>query len=141
MTVKEVNVKEELEAIRLEKEKLELITLRHQVATIQAARDRATFNHASVENDLADQAMRAKAQQDYCNHRQGGMGMDGITGRGTASNYAVIKHRLPLGQIMAMCFRCQKIWLPGTSGYSEALSYPTGNTMSESSQFVVTQNA
>lgn len=136
-----MTVKEQLDAIQLEKDQLDLEIRRDQVAKIRSARDRATFNHQTVENDLAEQESRAKAQQDYCNHRQGGMGMDGITGRGTASNYAVIKHRLPLGQIMAMCFRCQKIWLPGTPGYSEALSFPSGNTMSESSQFVVTKNA
>lgn len=136
-----MTVKEELEKLQLEKEKLDLEVLRHQVAVIRSARERATANHETVEADLADQARRAAAQQDYCNHRKGGMGMDGITGRGTDPTYAVVKHRQPLGQIMVMCMRCQKIWLPGAEGYGEALSFPTGNTMSESSQFVVTKNA
>lgn len=128
-------VKEQLDAVQLEIEQLNLEKLRHDVATLRAVKEKAVFNHAQVETDLADARNRQKSRQDFCNHRKGGMGMDGLNGRGIDHNYAVARHRLPLGEVLILCMRCQKEWKPGTPGYEKALDFPTDNTMTESSQF------
>jgi hypothetical protein len=90
--------------------------------------------------------------QAACNHRKGGY-QDFKTGRwpnqGTDSQYSVLKHMMPLGDIFIRCLRCGKWWKPPvkekfkTEGayvlavleYQAALDFPTHNTMSTSIQF------
>lgn len=129
------NVNDELAKLRLEKERLELEQLREQVAKMKDERARKVQSHEQIERDLTDFANRQKQAQEYCNHRKGGRGIEGLQGRGSDANYAIVHHRLPFGDIAVMCLRCQKIWRQGDPGYKDALQFPTDNEMSEAAQF------
>lgn len=128
-------VKEQLDAVQLEIDQLNLEKLRHDVANLRATKEKAAFNHEQVESDLADARNRAASRQTHCNHRKGGQGMNGLNGQGNDPQYAIAKHRLPFGDVLVLCMRCQKEWKVGTPGYKEALDFPTDNSMTESSQF------
>lgn len=104
---------DEVAAIELEMKQLTLIKMRDDVAKIKAkaAHD---FEIASAKRLATLQFLAArKANQDRCNHRKGGRGPDAIMrGQGDDASYAIIKHRLPHREFMALCQRCGKEWMP-----------------------------
>jgi predicted Zn finger-like uncharacterized protein len=55
-----------------------------------------------------------KAIRKTCNHRMGGKGRESFQqGRGGSSDqYAVVKTKLPTGDVMVRCQRCRTVWLP-----------------------------
>lgn len=91
-----------------------------------------------------------KRHQDGCSHRKGGRSVEALQRGGNSADFAVIRHRLPIGEVWQRCQRCGKTWRPphkqdydmtAVSGqqafeeanrvYKEALSWPTDNIMSE----------
>lgn len=136
----EKSISEKLAEIRLEKEQLELISLRSQVAAIQAKIQAQKVSHDTVEAALADKDRQTKNRQDACSHRKGGKGYEGLCGNGQDSMFAIARHRMMNGEIITLCLRCQKIWRKGQTEYNESLRFPTDNEMSESCQFSFSSN-
>lgn len=147
-------VKEELDALKLEKEQLEMELLRNQISEIRGKKQAEQVAHETVEKALAKNLQDKKASQDNCNHRHGGTGMAAVQGRGDDSKFALITHRLPLGNIHFRCLRCGKEWdkvldnqgkvksyIPSKTEYEWAMNQPTLSTMSESAQFRFEVNA
>lgn len=129
---------DELGTLLAEKEQLELEELRYRLEDMRRQRlhrEQQAKNREQARENLLNFQKETEKRQNQCNHRCGGNGMDAVNGQGTDSKYAVIKHRLPWGALMVLCMRCQKQWLPGDTGYEEAVGYPTDNKMSASSQF------
>ncbi len=132
----------EIEALQQEMAALQLEELRYKVEDMRKAaqaRQEAVKRREEGLRNLENDKRITLSRQSACNHRCGGSGMDAVNGQGTDSNYAVIKHRMPWGAVMVMCLRCQKQWLPGDSDYTTALSFPTFNKMSASSQFMFSE--
>jgi hypothetical protein len=134
------STQEQLDELRLEREKLELEDLRDRVGRLRAEQQKKSTSHAQVEAALADYQRNQKLRQDKCSHRKGGRGYEGIVNGGQDSMYSIIKHRMPFGDIAVLCTRCQKIWRKGETEHKMAVSLPTDNEMSESSQFALVQN-
>lgn len=141
----------EVAAIDLEMKKLSLVKMRDDVAKIkaQAQNDYEAANAKRIAT-LQFLASR-KANQDRCNHRKGGRGPEAVMkGQGDDGSYAIIKHRLPSREFMALCQRCGKEWMPAnkwnieggqikvipaTEGWDWAINVPTDNSPSASSDF------
>lgn len=134
----EKSIKEQIDEIRLEKEQLELISLRAQVAQIQAKIEKQRVTHAQVESSLRDFEHQQKARQNGCSHRKGGMDYDGLIRGGNDPMFCVIKHQMPDNEIIVLCTRCQKIWRKKDPDYKEGISLNTDNTLSGSCQFSIT---
>jgi len=133
--------KEELDQLRLERERLELEQLRHEVAELQSKRERKAMAHSQVEHDLKDFEDNQRRRQENCNHRKGGKNLEGVQGRGTDPMYAVIQHQLPFGDWIVICQRCQKIWKKGDADYKEAINFQTDNSPSGPTLFLITKTA
>ena len=137
------------ESLLAQKEALELELLREQVETMRANRQRKQLSHAQVENELEIGKRNQRNREANCTHRKGGMGLEGVHGKGNDPQYAVVKHQLPLGDWFIVCQRCGKEWRKSdpdnggkpTKGYDDALAFPTDNQPSGSSLFTVTQAA
>lgn len=134
----EKTIKEQLDEARLEKEQLELIMLRDQVAAIKAKVDKQRVSHAQVESSIADFAHQQKMRQDGCSHRKGGMDYDGLVRGGNDPMYCVIKHQMPDNEIIVLCTRCQRLWRKKDKDYQEGIRLNTDNTLSGSCQFSFT---
>jgi hypothetical protein len=144
-----------LEELQLKKAELEVLDLEETIAEREmkrsAKRDRST-GYGAV---LKQNARQENAVQDRCNHRKGGNGADGIIGgQGDDPQYAVLKHRMPNGDVWIRCLRCAKSWKPPVKSqftfdgkfneegynaafkvYQDALAYPSRNQMSGSIVF------
>lgn len=153
----------EVIAADLEMKQLDLEIKRETVQKIkaerQSKREQADSKRIATLQFLASR----KANQDRCNHRKGGRGPDAVMrGNGDDASYAIIKHRLPHSEFMALCQRCGKEWHPAnkyniengvlrplaaTSGpnqmdnWSWAIQANSDNTPSASSDFRFTVEA
>jgi hypothetical protein len=132
---------DEIAKIRIEKEKIEAQLLSFQLEELKLRQVRRSSSHLQVEKDLGDMIRNFALRQGNCNHRKGGRGLSGVQGKGTDSDYAIIKHQMPNGDWHVFCTRCSKHWQPTDAdaklkgGYFEALDWPTDNTPSGSSMF------
>jgi len=124
-----------LDEVRLKKEELELIKLEDEVKKLEAHRAQFLENRKQTEETLAESKRKKLEQQELCNHRKGGMDLEGIAGNGSHAYHAIAKHQLGDGRVMVLCLRCQKIWMPGDEDYKEMLRAQTDNVMSTSAQF------
>jgi len=129
------SIQEQIAELQLEKEQLELIALRARVAEIKEKIARQAASHAQVERSIAEKKQQERSRQESCTHRMGGLGVDALAGQGNDANFAVIRHRMPFGDIITLCLRCHKLWRKGDADYAEGLKLPTKNTMSESCLF------
>lgn len=62
---------------------------------------------------LAANKANANNEMSICTHRKGGKGLEAVKGGGKGNDpkFAVIKHRLPNGDVAVLCQRCPMIWL------------------------------
>ncbi len=117
----------------------------------ETKRQRSTNNGTVLRQIAASE----KAAQDHCNHKKGGSGAEGfIGGQGDDSQYAILKHRMPNGDVWVRCLRCGKTWKPPVEEnftvkgkldeeaynaaqheYELAVAFQTRNQMSSSIQF------
>lgn len=99
----------ELQALRLERERLELEVLRDSVAA-QNARRRQLIDAIRRQADtIRKNELRRKQQQSACAHKKGGRGREGILA-GNAPEFAIILQTEPWGETYIMCQRCQREW-------------------------------
>lgn len=132
-----MTIKEELDALRLEKEKLELEDLRNKVEAVRKQKEASRLAAEQQENSIKESMRLEKQRQAICNHRKGGMGLEGMVS-GNDTNYAVIKHQLPNGEHIVLCTRCCKLWSKKDADFNVALSFPTDNQASGSTLFANT---
>lgn len=132
-----MTIKEELEALRLEKEKLEVEVLREQIEKSRREKEAKRIASEQQENSIRESQRQEKLRQSICNHRKGGMGLEGMVS-GNDTNYAVIKHQLPTGDHIVLCTRCCKQWTKKDADFASALSFPTDNQPSGSTLFANT---
>jgi hypothetical protein len=102
-----------------EARKLELELKKLQVQTIRDDIDNKkleSFNRLerSRQNGvaIADQMRTDAAFQSACSHKKGGVGMEGLNGRGNSAEYAVVKIGWFTGEQLVRCLRCSKTWKP-----------------------------
>lgn len=126
----------EFEAIRLEKEQLELEEMRFRVADMKQKKAVSESKTKRTEAELQSTIANEKRKQASCNHRKGGFNVEGlISGQGEDSKYAVNKHTYPNKITVVMCTRCFREWKPGDPQYDEARMWPTDNQPSASVTF------
>jgi len=165
MTEDNENVQEKSlssEEFEKKRQKLELRRLEADTQDIEerlAEREmkRETKRQRSINNGqtLRQIENTTKAVQDHCNHKKGGSGAQGfIGGEGDDSQYSVLKHRMPNGDVWVRCLRCGKTWKPPVESkfmvkgkvdveafnaavreYETAVAFQTRNQMSGSIQF------
>lgn len=100
----------ELELRKLEAESQDLLERLDEREMKRDAKRQKSVNNGTVLRQIAD---NEKAAQDHCNHRKGGTGAEGfVGGQGEDSQYAVLKHRMPNGDVWVRCLRCAKTWKP-----------------------------
>lgn len=119
-----------------------------------AQRDQKQRNQKAFEASLAEGRAIAQMAQDGCPHKKGGKDMAGLH-FGSSPNYAVIKHTLPMGEVLVLCQRCMKEWRRPIASefdskrdyqvelkvYREALNFPTDNVPSGTHMFQLTRDA
>lgn len=91
-----------------------------------------------------------EAAQKRCNHKKGGNGAQGfVGGQGDDSQYAILKHTFPNGDMWIRCLRCGKTWKPVERSwfkteeeyiktfmeYQAAVQFQTRNVASQSVAF------
>jgi hypothetical protein len=144
-------VTDELESLQLEESRFRVKELRNH-------QDMRRVRAASVERSLKNEKFRDELRHNGCKHRKGGKGVENIF-NGNDANYAVIKNQRADGVIIVICQRCDNLWEPPDPAlnrrgapiedrklyakllaeYTEAVNYPTDNTMSGSQLFVITR--
>lgn len=99
----------------------------------------------AVQEALAYSASARNLQQSKCRHLKGGcievggkVYPDGLLFGTAGKNYSIITHRLPNGDWMCICQRCQKEWHLGDPDYEWALKAPTSNRPSSGVVFGTT---
>lgn len=132
-----MTTKEELDALRLEREKLELEDLRNKVEAVRRKKAADKLSADQQEQSIKEAQRQEKIRQSICNHRKGGMGLEGMIA-GNDTNYAVIKHQLPNGDWLVMCTRCCKMWKKEDAGFNAAIGFPTDNQPSGATLFANT---
>lgn len=143
----------ELKRLQVESARLQLEDLRMRVENEKSRRASIQRNHEVQQRSLDDANKEILKQQSVCKHRKGGKNKEGIV-KGHDSNFAVIQHTYPWGEVVVMCTRCTKEWRkPKRSenlsaeeyrermdAYKEALSWPTDNEPSGTQLFLITKN-
>lgn len=124
----ELEIKQlELEAKKLEvaERKANVQDLEERLAEREMKRDNKRQRSITNGITLADLNRQDKLNQARCNHRKGGQGQEGIQGgRGDDSQYAVLKHMMPNGDVWVRCLRCAKTWKPPVKKeYAEEAAY------------------
>lgn len=131
------------EEVQKRKNDLEMEDLEDRVVERRQKKALGKMTHDSQEAALDAARRQNIAAQKGCTHRKGGVDLKGVRQGGNDANYAVIRIRMPNGQIWQHCQRCPANWKPGDTakthptgvGYREALSWPSDNTMAEAAQF------
>lgn len=100
----------ELELRKLEAEGQDLQERLDEREMKRETKRQKSLNNGTILNQIA---ANEKANQDHCNHKKGGSGAEGfIGGQGDDAQYAVLKHRMPNGDVWVRCLRCGKTWKP-----------------------------
>jgi len=142
---------------RLELRRLEADTQDIEERLAEREMKRETKRQRSINNGQTLRQIEAstKAVQEHCNHKKGGSGAQGfIAGEGDDSQYSVLKHRMPMGDVWVRCLRCGKTWKPPVESkytvkgkfdqdafnaavreYESAVAFQTRNQTSGSIQF------
>lgn len=110
----------EIKKLELETKKLEILEKNANLTDIKerlAERElkREVRRQTSITNGATLSSLKQSdiATQKRCNHRKGGDGLQGIVGgRGTDSQYAIMKHTFSHGDTWIRCLRCGKTWKP-----------------------------
>ena len=104
-----MTVAEELESLRLEREKLELEDLRFRVREQQNRKEQRAMERRQLAATFAENEREQRQRQESCQHRKGGKDESGFL-NGNDSNFSIIKHTYPDGQMEVMCTRCEKTY-------------------------------
>lgn len=105
--------KDKLKALELRKAEAELQDLEERLAERELKRENKRQRSFTNGATLKQLAANDKSHQERCNHKKGGNGAEGIIGgQGDDPQYAVIKHRMPNGDVWIRCLRCAKTWKP-----------------------------
>lgn len=108
----ESTFKTEMEELKLKRERLELQDLEDKLAEREMKKENARAIFHERGRALSDTVRMEGQAQQICTHRKGGPGHLFKSGGGNDTNYSVIKHTLPNRDILVMCTRCQRKWLP-----------------------------
>lgn len=103
---------DELASIELEMKRLQLETLREDIDIRKMTKQADTAIYRDRGVVLANTDRDNVHKRDACTHRKGGMGMEGLNGRGDDTDYAVFKMRWFDGRLWVRCLRCAKTWHP-----------------------------
>lgn len=125
----EQTLDEKLKALKIQREQLEMELMEAQVKKLRADSERIKLTRKQVETEIQATEKAKKARQKACNHRKGGLGVEGLS-KGEDAKYSIWKHTYVNGKMIVMCSRCQKEWKPGDPDYAEAMQFPTDNTPS-----------
>lgn len=129
-----MTAEEELKQLEVERKRLELEDLRNRVEKERAHRAQVRKSSEQCEAELNLAKVREAQLQSACPHRKGGKNLEGLW-NGNSSDYSVVKHVLPWGEMIVLCTRCIKIWRPGDTDYAQALRFPTDNENTSASLF------
>jgi hypothetical protein len=147
-------------AVMSELENLQLEEARERVLQMRQQRESRVRRIAARTSDIQRSEQRQKYKQENCWHKKGGQGVENLA-RGRDHYYAVIKHQLCHGPIIAICQRCGKVWEPPPQElnkrsatpeqkaeykllyieYMAAIEFPTDNTMSGTQLFQINEAA
>lgn len=131
-----------LEELRLKKEQLELEALEQTVENERTRRETKRQQAERQEATQRDFELNRKRRQAQCNHRKGGLNVEGLVqGQGADALFAVNKQTHLDGRVWVLCTRCGKEWWPGDEGYRDAMTYPTDNIPSQSVTFNIPTHA
>lgn len=142
-------LKSEEHKLELEERRLNVELKREEVAKKQQARATRLAQLEAAATQIQAQLRANKALQEHCTHMKGGVVVQGnasvvMNGQGTDnSDYCIIRHVLPAGNLMLLCQRCLQeehgpnplTGEPATAGYEKFKRFPTKNHTSGSSQF------
>jgi hypothetical protein len=143
-----------------ELEQLQLEELRDRVQQSRNRRAGQQRRRESIRAGIRRQNETQAAKKANCWHKKGGKGVEQLA-RGNDSNYAVVKHILPTGELIIVCQRCEGEWHPPDTRlnrrtatkeekaeyrrlweeYMWAVNLPTDNTTSGTQLFVVNDAA
>jgi hypothetical protein len=155
-SIKELSEKER-DRIDQELKALQLEETRDRVAEARARKHRRTMSAEQYERGMIQNKIKKQMREEACPHRKGGKNMAGLL-KGNDANHSIVRHTLPLGEIMVLCQRCFKIWrrpdrklLKGSAEdkakyhvllqhYREALEFPTDNEDSGTQIFMAYSN-
>lgn len=142
----------ELEAKRLEVEyqKANLVDMQERLQERELKRENSRARGRINGEVLASTKANHDRVMERCNHRKGGNGQAGVvSGQGDDSQYAVLKHTFPNGDMWVRCLRCGKTWKPPVESvyptkeaylkdvaeYHAAVNFSTRNVPSSSIAF------
>lgn len=147
---------QKMKELEMRKAEAELQDLEERLAERELKRENKRQRSVTNGATLRQISANDKIAQDRCNHKKGGNGAEGIIGgQGDDSQYAVLKHRMPNGDVWVRCLRCGKTWKPpvkseftsksgelnqaayatAQSVYADAVAFQTRNVTSGSIQF------
>ena len=118
------------------KQELEMKKLVAEVEQMEIDSLRKHTSRENTEKQLEEARLSLQLRQANCNHRKGGLGVDGFMGKGQDANYAIHKHTYPWGDTWVNCLRCGKEWKPGDPEYAMAMALPTDNPPSGGAMWI-----
>jgi hypothetical protein len=137
--------------IDLEMKRVQLELQREQLQEINQRKQSRRIQLESQQRDLAENERQRIIREANCKHKKGGRNKGGLD-RGTDSNYAVIQHTMPVGEVIVLCQRCGAIWsnppialkksdpeayAVAARNYRKALEWPTDNEPSGTQLFLI----
>ncbi len=142
---------QESAATDLEMKRVQLELQKEQLQEINARKESRRLQIAEQQRDIVENERQRIAREANCKHKKGGRNKGGLE-RGTDSNYAVIQHTMPIGDVIVMCQRCGAIWTKPPielkrsdpeahavmqRNYLRALEWPTDNEPSGTQLFLI----
>jgi len=120
MTKEELDLVERELELEERKAALQARKLENQKLLREADAYRMEQENKEAQNRRKGEALEAQrpsnkfaAVRKTCNHKMGGKGRESLmTGRGNDAQYAVVKIKLPTGDVMIRCQRCRDVWVP-----------------------------
>lgn len=142
-------------AIELQMKRVQLELQTEQLAQLLQAKESRREKLAAQCRDIAENERQRVVREANCKHKKGGRNKAGLD-RGTDSNYAVIQHTMPVGEVIVICQRCGAIWgnppialkrsdpeayQIAARNYRRALEWPTDNEPSGTQLFLIQRTA
>lgn len=143
---KKLSVAEQLEAIKLQKEVLELKLMQRDVEQMEAATEASRMTSVQQEAMMAQAKATIAAKIKDCAHKKGGSNMDGFA-HGNSENYSVVKNTYPMPYLpdfphctgrVVQCQRCPLEINEGDPLFAEAWLWPTNNKPAGNPLYTVT---
>lgn len=106
---------EEKTKLQIEREELELESLRDEMAKKRAIKEMRREALKEQEKAFKDKVARDAADQARCNHKKGGRDYAALQHRGDGENHSIVAWQHPLRYMIYLCTHCLFLWEPGVS--------------------------